>query len=92
MSNESEVAFRITGATVQPPDRSGSRFGGTIAGLKQAIGAFASRCRTGKENQFAGSLYILMRNERDGQEYSAVISMTGDEVFLTVPVFAPKEG
>ena len=83
-----EVAYLITGITVHSPHadhkQTDTVFGGSHGDLKQAVEMFTSFCGPG-DNMFAGELWVKLRNEKTGEVEAAVISITGQELFLTCP-------
>mgnify|MGYP001616216977 FL=1 len=82
-----EIAHLITGIEVHTPDMDpgcNTNLGRSHVNLKEAVERFTSRCDFG-DNMFAGEIWLNLKNEKTGQVDTAVISITSQELFLTVP-------
>ncbi|MEK7126259.1 MAG: hypothetical protein AAB517_02955 [Patescibacteria group bacterium] len=83
-----EIAHLITGIKVHSPHadhkRTDTDFGGSHTDLKRAVELYTSFCDSG-DNMFAGEIWLNLKNEKTGQVDTAVISITSQELFLTVP-------
>ncbi|MGD0328281.1 MAG: hypothetical protein ABSB00_01045 [Minisyncoccia bacterium] len=83
-----EEAFKIIAIEVNAPsDESGCNadLGCSTESLEKAVNLFSSRAKRQKSLLSVGEIRLLIKREENGRLDLAVISLTDEELFLTIP-------